>query len=763
MTYRFATLFVVLFTSFLVVAQQSKIDSLKQVIQETSVDTIKVSALLEIAREYRNAEQTDNAEDYVAKAKESAVSIGFRKGEAISNWIFGDLDVDRDETVKAIDHYFESIEIFESIERFDLSNKVRYDIGVLQLGVGMYEDCIENLEKVSKYQAETADTIAQITTLGRMANAYQRKGDYQSSIDVSEKGLILAKLADAPLRAAVSLNNLGIVYRNKGEPAMALDYYYQALDFAKEGGNLFFQAAFLENIGIVHSNKGEYVESLRAYFQALKIYEEQEDEASQVWLGFNIGLVYKLNKEYEKALPYYKRSLEYDILHLDTLGIINSQHNLGSAYLDMGEMGLAKKYLLASFRLVNLSQINCLDGVSGLLGKLYYEQGKIDSAEYYINLELSSLSQCETYANYPEVAYLMGLVEQSYGRSSQAHNYFKSSYEKAISAGYQEVINQSSYALYEWYKKRGENKQALMYHEAFQQSTDSLFNQENTRKLAWLEANYQMDQAADSLTQVKENEARTFNKTIEDQQWRQTLIIVISLALLVILFALYLYLRKRRELKYQFALSEERNTGFRAVINATEEERKRIAKDLHDGVVQQIAAVKLTLSNVVSKLPKEQAEEVTKAKEMAEAAAEETRNISHQMMPKVLIEVGLIPAMEEVISNTLITNQLQVDFQQHGLKERYENRIEIAVYRIFQELVNNIIKHSKAKHVDIQLMENGGRLLLIVEDDGVGIKQGNEDGIGLSNIKSRLTTIDGKVDYTSGETSGTVATIVIPL
>lgn len=187
------------------------------------------------------------------------------------------------------------------------------------------------------------------------------------------------------------------------------------------------------------------------------------------------------------------------------------------------------------------------------------------------------------------------------------------------------------------------------------------------------------------------------------------------------------------------------------------------AKDLHDGVVQQIAAVKLTLANVLDKLPDKEKVEVEKAKIIAEAAAEETRDLSHQMMPKVLIEVGLIPAMEEVINNMLLRSDLEVDFQQHGLKDRYENRIEIAVYRIFQELVNNIIKHSNAKQVDIQLMENAGKLMLIVEDDGVGMNGENQNGIGLSNIQSRLTTIDGKVNYESGNTSGTVATIVIPL
>lgn len=763
MYYRFATLIMLFLITTRLSGQESEIDSLTQVLRVSDSDTIKVKTYLDLARTYRKENQTDTAEAFVLQARELAFQADYHKGVAQSDWVLGDLDYDRDETMKAVAHYDESVKKFDSIGLDSLASLVRYNMGVLQLGVGMYRECLDNFAEVANQQRHSGDTLALIVTLGRMANAYQRKGDYDSSIAVSEQGLTLARAVDSPLRAALSLNNLGIVYRKKGETTKAIEYYRKALFFAEEGGNLFYQGAFLENIGIVHSNRGEYVTALNAYFDAMKRYEELEDEESLVILGFNIGLIYKLNQEYEKALPYYQESLEFDTSNQDTLGMINSMHNLGSAYLEMGDFEKAKSYLLGSYNIVIASQIECLDGIGGMLGKLYYEAGAIDSSEYFLNLELNSLSQCETYSNYPEVAYLLGLVNQSRGNDRKAYNLFIRSLTEAKNAGYQEVVKKSSFALYEWHKKRGANAKALKYHELFQQSTDSLFNRENTRKLAWLEANYQLDKVADSLTLVQENEARTLNATIKGQKRNQMLIMVCSVALVGILFALYLYLRKRRELKYQFEINEERNAGFKAVIIATEEERKRIAKDLHDGVVQQMAAIKLTLSNVLKGLPKDQADEVARAKIMTEAAAEETRSISHQMMPKVLIEVGLIPAMEEVISNSLASDSLKVEFQQHALKERYDNGIEIAVYRIFQELVNNVVKHSQAKQVDVQLMQNGGKLILIVEDDGVGMKGNKGGGIGLSNIESRLTTIDGKVDYASTENSGTVATIVIPL
>ncbi len=246
-------------------------------------------------------------------------------------------------------------------------------------------------------------------------------------------------------------------------------------------------------------------------------------------------------------------------------------------------------------------------------------------------------------------------------------------------------------------------------------------------------------------------------------------IILITITLLFYYASKYAITRRKlKALEIQqnleLAVAREREAGFKAVLNATEDERKRIAKDLHDGVVQQLAAIKVNLS-VVEPVVRSEIEKVAilKALKIAEQAAIETRGLSHQMMPKALIELGLVPAMEDVISNMFAVNEIKADFQHFNLRGRYENQIEISVYRIFQELVNNISKHARAKSVDVQLIENDGNLILIVEDDGIGMDNEPTGGIGISNISSRLVTVDGKLDFSSGLNSGTIATVVIPL
>lgn len=230
----------------------------------------------------------------------------------------------------------------------------------------------------------------------------------------------------------------------------------------------------------------------------------------------------------------------------------------------------------------------------------------------------------------------------------------------------------------------------------------------------------------------------------------------------VLLTLLWRGSQKRKMDRQTFELiSEERQKGLDALIEATENERKRIAKDLHDGVVQQLGAIKLRLDGL--SVADIDGREISEIKQIAESAAEETRSLSHQMMPKILLDMGLEPSMQQVIDQSLEPLGIKSHFECFGLKPRYPEQIEISIYRIFQELAQNVIKHSGAQHVEVQLMEVKNRLILIVEDDGDGIKVGESKGMGLFNIESRLSPLHGKLEFDEASLSGTAARVIIPL
>jgi len=658
--------------------------------------------------------------------------------------------------------YFDSAQvIFNEFERIDEAMAVEYKKAKAYYYSSDNKIAASSFNTVLSYQRLNFDTSGIINTTAWLSMCSDQ--DIKKSIRYSEEGYELSKLIGDKESAMMCGNNLGIAFKDLGRPAVALDYYREVLIIAEEEGMDLYKAFFLENMGVLSSNMGNYREALEYYFEAMEIYEAENDLDILNELQINVGVIYKKNQEYSKALTAYRKYLKVHLKNGDSTDIVKAYLNIGTVFIEQKQFDSAKFYLQRAYKIKKRINSKCFGEAAASLGDLYYQEGMLDSALFLFESAFNSVEECDYNKILPAVSYGIGAIYNDLNDSKNAFKYFSKSYSTAVESGAKLEVQRAAEALYKWHKRAGNSNQAIKYLEVFKETTDSLFNQENTRELAWLEANYQMEKVADSLTQVKENEAIIFNRTIEDQKRRQTMTVIVSVAFILILVAIYLYVRKRKALKYQLVVANERDAGFKAVITATEEERKRIAKDLHDGVVQQIAAIKLTLVSVEKKIPEKERVEIVKAKNMADAAAEETRNLSHQMMPKVLMEVGLVAAMEEVINNLLLVNQVEVDFQQHGLKDRYENRIEIAIYRIFQELVNNIIKHSNAKRADIQLMENTGKLMLIVEDDGIGMKGEKKEGIGLSNIQSRLTTIDGKVNYESGPSTGTVATIVIPL
>lgn len=751
-----------LLATFSVHGQNAKADSLRQLLSEAPMDTGKVSLHLGLA-EALLEDDTEQATNEANAALALSNQLKFPLGTARSNRMLGEILFEKREVKQALTILEKAKEQFNNLdatteEMVVLERKIQ-----IYYNASLYEEAVAALNVLLRHWQTKQDTAEITTNLNRLSICYEEMGNFQKSIDVAREGYELSLQVKDIEGAAMNLNNIGFVYRAWGESDKALETFTEARDLAKEAERPDMEAVFYQNIGIVHNRAGRSVKALEAYFTSLEIFETIGDEGGISDMLHNIGLVYKMNGEYAKSMTYYRQSVAYDLKIADTLDLNVSYHNIGNAMAMLGDYDSAKFYLTKSYELAKSSGQQCFNGEAGALGDLYYQLGQPDSAEHYLQEEMDAILQCGNTAHLATTQYNLGLIYRDRDQNGEAVKVFHESLQAALNYNQLDAQKDAALALYEWYKAAGNTNKALLYHELFQVAKDSLFNQKNTRQLAWMEANYQLENVTDSLNRTQAEEAGIFSQKIQRQRDQQRLIIIISVGLLLCMVLYYLYFRKQKELTYEKALATEKSNGFNAVMTATEEERKRIAKDLHDGVVQQMGAVQLALARVIPALPEDQAKEINSIKEMTAAAASETRELSHQMMPKVLIEMGLLPAMKEVIERTLVLQNIKVDFEEFGLQDRYPNSIEIAIYRIFQELINNIVKHAKATEVNVQLIQNGGRLILIVEDNGQGMSTAVSNGIGLQNIQSRLSTIDGKVDYSSGPASGTVATIVIPL
>jgi PAS domain S-box-containing protein len=215
----------------------------------------------------------------------------------------------------------------------------------------------------------------------------------------------------------------------------------------------------------------------------------------------------------------------------------------------------------------------------------------------------------------------------------------------------------------------------------------------------------------------------------------------------------------------------------RTLISVMEDERKKISRDLHDELGQKLTALHLMSESIYVLLPEESVElrqrcnELTK---MLEQMADTIRDISSRMRPDMLDDLGLVPAMEWYVKDfTKRKPGLDVEFIPYYLNENMDSEVKTALYRITQEGLNNIVKHSKAKKVSIVLAYDKPNMCLTISDDGVGFEQIILDflelsglrkkGIGLISIQERAASVGGKVYIRSNRGEGTTIKVEIEL
>lgn len=239
--------------------------------------------------------------------------------------------------------------------------------------------------------------------------------------------------------------------------------------------------------------------------------------------------------------------------------------------------------------------------------------------------------------------------------------------------------------------------------------------------------------------------------------------IIISVAMLVS----SIYIRKIFEVINRIHQLRKENEAklLSAVISAEERERKNFSKELHDGLGPVLSSAKMTISAINKKdTPKQTSELLEKIESLVDNAIISTREISNHLTPHVLERYGLKKAIEIFIRNTSIKETINIELSTNIEKKRFKYNIEVILYRIFCELVNNTLKYANATNIDIIIQENKKMLELNYKDNGIGfdIEREEYSGMGLTNIKSRVTSLNGFIEMDSTPLKGFHINIKLP-
>ncbi len=589
--------------------------------------------------------------------------------------------------------------------------------------------------------------------------AFYREMALQTSYNNTDSMLLMLDaykrhLNQEPQKQSDYFSLLGIYYQQQAKYDTAMLYQQRAYDLAIQIEDSVLLAQIVQRKGVIHKYLGNYELAMELFFEAMAIAKAHDDTKTAANAGLAIGQVYGYMGEYDKARDIISETMEYVQEHPDdrvlwSLLIERGNINTMTGMLDAAEQDYSQAKVIAE-------KLKLMEGrmlIYSNLGAGYFFRNEMDKA-------IESYQKGAFLADSVGDKISYGIAEMNTGEAYYTIEKFEKAEEKLLQSlelfselKSKNFIKDNYYYLYEMESRRGDDKKALKYYQLHVAYKDSIINESNLNKIAELQTQYKTVEneklLAENQLEIQEKEAQIFY-------------LYAGFALFIILaFAVYYRYKANQRHEMQLAIAQEREQGLQNVVMATESERNRISKDLHDGVGQQLSALKLALADLSNKVEGEARSEVESIASHFKQSADEVRSISHQMMPRALMENGLVEAIEDMLQQAFAFSSISYQFEHKNVNQRFDEHIEIGLYRVLQELINNIIKHSQASNVQVQLYKVEQQLMLLVEDDGKGLENKATKGYGLKNIESRLSIIHGKVNFESA--GGTTAIISVPV
>lgn len=603
--------------------------------------------------------------------------------------------------------------------------------------------------------------------------------DMNKALEFANKELELATKTKREADIAQSESDIGSIYNRKSSFDTALIHYNKALSIREKLKQDVKVAGIYTNIATVLMRQSKIEEALAINFKSLKIFEKVGDEVKQAISLGNIGNLYYELEQNKPAEQFYRKSLALarKTNHLMTIG--NDLVNIG---------GLKFEYGVQLDKLVNLQELDSaliyfseaetvlttinatynLAAVYNNIGRIYTIKQNHKKALDYYEKALKAREILEdkygiglSYINLAE-------TERLLGNNTKNIEYLNKAAELFLNLKNYLNLKQAYGKLAEAYELKKDYITSLKFQQLYSSYKDSIYNEDNAKQLAEMQTKYDVEkkdlELAKNKAEIETKEKQAYIKNI----------IIIAIVVLMLLVAItgFLFYRKKQieqQAKLDAEIASQKEIRTKAILEAEEKERRRIAQDLHDGVGQMLSAAKLNLSNLDSKITTQTEEQklaMQNALSLVDDSVKEVRAVSHNMMPNTLIKLGLASAVREFITKLGNAPTLKVDLEIVGLDTRLDNQVETVLYRVIQEIVNNIIKHAKASQISMQLIRHETELNIMIEDNGVGFDTNQLDdfeGIGLKGIQTRIEFLNGSVHFDSSIGRGTTVIIDIPL
>lgn len=600
----------------------------------------------------------------------------------------------------------------------------------------------------------------------RLIDSGLKEGDAIVAMRIFEKPLQLSIAGDYTFGILRSLNSISKIYIRKNDFDSVIFTYNKAISYCKLPVE---RAWFLTAMGDQYMRHSDLTKCSEKYFAALDELKNNtinDRRSITAYLGIYAGLaqVYLYLGEDKNEYFYFnaaetlaRKTREY--YHLQV--ILSNKAGYFIQHKDLDSAGILYREAATIIKDHNFrdseSDIDLAMGWYHIYNKefekaLRYFKDAVGSHALPFNLRPDRVKMMSDYGISDALHRL--------GRNKEAEAILLPAIGNANKQNMRESILTAYQILNNIYRATGRYKKAVECMDTMMVINDSLTGTEKTATIARMEAKYQLTEKDRQLSVSKLLIAQQKTKISQRNLW----VVVISAILIVtLLIASGILLNVRNK---QRALAHENKIRIlKATINGGDDERSRIARELHDGIGGMLSAAMMRFSSLHHESP-----EVTNTRayndgmDILKEMGNEIRKTAHNLMPEVLMKQSLPEAMQAVCNNVQERDNMQVKFQSYGSSENLSQSCKLNLYRIVQELVRNAVMHSGAQVISVQYLQTGNKLIVSVEDNGCGFKINEvKGGLGLHNINTRAQSLDSQLIIESEPGKGTTVIVEIEL
>ncbi|WP_377145881.1 tetratricopeptide repeat-containing sensor histidine kinase [Mucilaginibacter lutimaris] len=524
------------------------------------------------------------------------------------------------------------------------------------------------------------------------------------------------------------------------------------------------ESAFLRGMGNYLS--GKYDDCLRWYFESERLYTTLKDTAGLAELYSDMTIFYLRVKKFKEADEVSKKAIQYTKTTGDKKMLPTAVNNRGLMFLDDNKLDSAIAYFNESYRLYK--NINDKVGMSYALDyKASALSGKNELDAALKALEESKQLRAGVGDKIGEVLAItnMGEIYLKQNRFKEATQNFLQTIKDAKALKYVELELYGYEILGQTYAAQGMFDKAYAYQKQYLELKDKAMDAKHNKDIEELQTKYQSEKKEQQnkllTAQYKEQKAELSRNQIGIYA-----LIATILLLAVIFYLVYNRYRLKEQARFREAMLEEEHLRTQAIMDAEENERQRLARELHDGIGQLLCSARRQLE--FSQLDTSPEDDGGAALQMLDDSIKEVRDLSHSMMPPYILNKNLREAIEEFIGR--LNNKHLVNINTEWVNADaidIDKTTTLMIYRSVQEIISNVFKHAKAKNIHIELVNHDTELTLMIVDDGVGFDKDKlfktSKGLGLKNIESRIAYIGGSLDIDTKPGKGVTYIIELPI